>query len=100
MNEEARNNGSLQTEPDFDAERAESVERRAASLAPAEEQASHATSFPTKSFHLSKSFADEEARGAHLFAAPHKIVVVLILLALCFIGFIAYLITNTPSPNP
>lgn len=99
MNEEARNNGSLQTVPEMDADAARVVQR-AASLAPAEEQAHHGTSFPAKDFHLSKSFVDEDAPGTGLFAVPHKIVVVLILLSLVFIGFIAFLIARAPSPNP
>ncbi|MCP9496381.1 MAG: hypothetical protein MSG64_18215 [Pyrinomonadaceae bacterium MAG19_C2-C3] len=70
--------------------------RLAASLAPAEEQARHGAS--SSDFKISKSFVDEDALGAHLFAMPHKIVVVLVLLALCFISFIAFLIARSPAP--
>ena len=72
-------------------------ERLADSLAPAEEHAARGAS--SSDFKISKSFVDEDARGSHLFAMPHKIVVVLLLLALCFISFIAFLIARSPAPH-
>lgn len=97
MNEDIKpDNGSIKVDPNIGDNNGH-FERLAASLAPAEEQARHGAS--SSDFKISKSFVDEDARGTHLFAMPHKIVVVLLLLALCFISFIAFLIARSPAPH-
>ncbi len=99
MNEDiTRDNDSIKVDPNI-AESNGHFERLAASLAPAEEQARRGAASSLKDFKISKSFVEEDARGSHLFAMPHKIVVVLVLLALCFISFIAFLIARSPAPH-
>lgn len=98
MNEDIKsNNGLIKADPNIGNNDGHFA-RLADSLAPAEEQARRGAA-SSKDFKISKSFVDEDPRGSHLFAPPHKIVVVLLLLALCFIGFIAFLIARSPAPN-
>ncbi len=96
MNEDINlDNNSIKVDPNV-ADNNGHFARLADSLAPAEEQAGRGAG--SSNFKISKSFVDEDARGTHLFAIPHKIVVVLLLLALCFISFIAFLIARSPAP--